>query len=135
MTASGSAIPPLLLAASGAVLRSSFGGSEQLPDFVAGIEVWLSACRTIRQQPQRRNLGQRIRGTPVTGEATHNAEARRPFRRLLVGMLGRPLQRQQDGDVRTAFSRHERGELLQPSLMPNQLEPKAATQSQVVANT
>ena len=72
--------------------RSRFSSPQQFPDFVIGIEVWLSACGTIGQQPQRWNFGQRIRGTPVTREATHNAESRRPFSRLLVGVLGRPLR-------------------------------------------
>src|SRR5438874_2512538 len=80
-------------------------------------------------------LPSRVRRTPVPGEAAYDAESCRPFSRLLVGVLGRPLQRQADRDVRTAFSCQERRELLQPSLMPNQLEPQAATQSQVVADT
>jgi hypothetical protein len=56
----------------------------QCPDFLIGVEVWLSARWPVRQQAERRNFGRGIRGTPVPGEAAYDTEPRRPIIRFVM---------------------------------------------------
>src|SRR5665647_983877 len=84
--------------------RPGLSSLQQRSDFVIGIEVWLSALGPVGQQTQWRNLCRGIRRTPVPGEATHDAEPRRPFVGFVMGLLRGPFQCQVYGNAGTAFS-------------------------------
>src|SRR5215831_2524795 len=83
--------------------RYGFSSLQQPPDFLVRIVVRLSSPRTVREQAQRRDLGQRIRGAPEAGEPAHDPQAGGPGVGLVTGILRSPLQGEGGGEASTAF--------------------------------